>query len=132
MSPTLYHTFKGFVKVLSSYHINPIDVRKVIDIKYKKRLFCIIDREYKYNLEMEYLNPRSEISPVALITFSGNLGIGFYNEHIETSVMTLTYKTEKEVIDEINEIKKKKELISQFDNEQNLKLEEFVKNCEKL
>lgn len=126
MSPTIYHTFKGFVKGLSSFHINPIDVRKVIKIDYRKRLFCIFDTEYKYSLEMEYLNPRSELSAAPVITSGGHCGTGFYNEYIETSEMTLRYKTEKEVIDEIDEIKKIQKLISQFDIEQNLKLEKFI------
>ena len=44
MYPGLYHTFKGFVKGLSHCHINPIDIRKVCDIRYRKRLFCILKK----------------------------------------------------------------------------------------
>lgn len=127
MFPTLYHTFKGFVKGLSSFHINPIDVRKVIDINYRKRLFCIFDTEYKYTLKIKYFNPRSILSS-NIITSNGHIGIGFYNEYVETSEMTLRYKTEKEAIDEIDKIKKIQKIISQFDIEQNLKLEEFAKS----
>jgi hypothetical protein len=126
MSPTLHHTFKGFVKGLSYFHINPVDIRKVIKINYRKRLFCIFDTEYKYSMEIEYFNPRSEISSSTVITSGGHVGFGIYNQYVETSEMTLRYKTEKEVIDEIDEIKKIQKLISQFDIEQNLKLEKFI------
>ena len=54
MSPTLYHTFRGFVRGWSEFHINPIDIRKIIKISHRKRLFCIIDREYKYTLDIIY------------------------------------------------------------------------------
>lgn len=126
MSPTLYHTFKGFVRGLSSFYINPVDVRKVIKMNYRQRLFCIRDTEYKYSLEIEYFNPRSNPTSTPVITSGGHVGVGFYNEYVETSEMTLRYKTEKEVINEINEIEIKQNLISQFDNEQNLKLEKIL------
>lgn len=124
MSPTLYHTFNGFAKGLSSFHINPIDIRKIIDIQYRKRLFCILDIEYKYTLEIEYSIPTNRLSISPVIVF-GNLGIA-NNINNKTSIMTLRYKTEKEVINIIEEIKMKQNLISQFDNEQNKKLQEFV------
>lgn len=128
MYPTLYHTFKGFVKGLSSFHVNPVDVRKVINMDYRKRLFCINDTEYKYSLEIEYYDPRSELSVTYIRSASGHVETRFYNHYEETSEMTLRYKTEKEIINEINEIKKKQNLISEYDNQQNLKLEEFVKS----
>ena len=64
-------------------------------------MFCILDEEYKYSLEIEYFNPRSESSTTPVITSGGHFGVAFSNEYIETSEMTLRHKTEKEVIDEI-------------------------------
>lgn len=126
MSPTIYHTFRNFVKGYSFFHHNPIDVRKVIEIYYRKRLFCILDREYKYKLIIEYSNPRSNLTITPMITFGGQVGVAYTRIYEESSLMTLRFKTEKEVKNEINEIKIKQNLISEFDNEQNIKLAEFA------
>lgn len=126
MTPTVYHTFRNFVKGLSGFHLNPIDVRKVMNIDYRKRLFCIFDKEYKYTLEIKYSNPRSELRVSSVLTTGGQIGTGIYKEYVESSIMTLRYKTEREVKNEIREIKMKQNLITEFDNEQNLKLQEFI------
>ena len=128
MSATVYHTFTGCVKGLSSFHINPADVRKIIDITYRKRLFCIFNKEYKFSLDIKYFDPKNETTVSPAVVFAGQYGIGgvFHSTYVETSIMTLRYKTKKEVINVIDEIKMKQSLISKFDNEQNKKLQEFI------
>jgi len=124
MSPTLYYKFTGFAKGWSKF-VNPIDITKIIDIQYRERLFCINDIEYKYTLKIEYFDPISSKVSISPVIVFGIYGIAT-NSHDETHIMTLRYKTEQEVINIIKEIKMKQNLISQFDNEQNKKLQEFV------
>lgn len=60
MYPTLYHTFKGFVKGLSSFHVNPVDVRKVINMDYRKDYFVLMilntNIVWKLNIMIQEVN----------------------------------------------------------------------------
>jgi hypothetical protein len=126
MTSTIHHTLKNFVRGWTNFHINPIDIRKIVKISYHKRLFCIFQREYKYTLEIEYYNPRSESDASPIITTGGQVGFAFTNEYFETSQMTIRYKSENEIKQEIDEIKKIQDIIKIFDEEQNKKLAEFI------
>jgi hypothetical protein len=125
MNATLLHNLKSHVKGWSSFYVNPIDIRKVIDISYNKRLFCIFDSEYKYTLRIEYYNPRSEITTSPVFTSRGS-GVAITESYKEISIMTIRYKTKNEINQEINEIYKLKNIIKNFDEEQNKKLKDFA------
>ena len=58
MTIIIHHMFKGFIKGWTTSVVNPLDVRKIIKIDYRKRLFCILDREYKYTLRIEWLEQK--------------------------------------------------------------------------
>jgi hypothetical protein len=126
MTPTLSHTLKNYVKGWSGFFVNQLDIRKIIKIDYHKRLFCVFDHEYKYTLEILYYNPRSESRLSPVITSGGHMGISFNNDYEETSTITVRYKSENEVKQEISEIKKMQYMIKKFDEEQNKKLVDFI------
>ena len=125
MKPILYHTLKNFVRGWSGFYINPIDIRKIKNIYYNKRLFCIFDPEYEYTLSIHYYNPRSEYTP-NIMFINGRSNIVLSEKYVEESYMTLRYKTECEVKKEIEEIEKLQDKIKEFDRIQNDKLIEFV------
>jgi len=67
MKGIIFHTLKG-INGWSFLKLQKIDVCKILNIKYNKKLFCIFDYEYKYTLEIEieYLEPNKNfyIKPV--------------------------------------------------------------------
>jgi hypothetical protein len=126
MFPSINHKLKNYVRGWSYFYCNPLDVRKIINMVYRKRIFCIRDREYKYKLTIEYFNPRSKTTLSPNITLGGGIGTVIHNEYVETSIITLRYKTEKEIIDEMDKVKKIQNIIKIYDNEQNKKLQEYI------
>ena len=48
----VFHTLKG-IDGYSSLNYSKIDVAKVVDITWRKRLFCIHDREQKFMVEIK-------------------------------------------------------------------------------
>ena len=127
MKPILYHTLKNFVRGWSKFYINPIDIRKITNIYYNKRLFCIFDPEYEYTLRINYYNPRIEyiinnIVIYSIYNYTPFINIPYISEqYVEESYMTLRYKTECEVKKEIEKIKKLQDKIKEFDRKQNNK-----------
>ena len=80
MKGLVYHKLKG-IRGWSNLNISKIDVYKVMDIYYEKRLFCILNKDYPYKLIIEYhAHPKY-----------------IYN-------ITKRYKTEIEVQNEVSEI----------------------------
>jgi hypothetical protein len=71
--------------------IRIIDVNKVINIKYYKRLFCVFENEYKYTLKITYDEP-----------------FNYSSIFLPTSKLTKRYKTEMECQNEIFLIEYKK------------------------
>ena len=125
MSPTLFHQLKHHTKGWSSFYVNPIDVRKVISISWNPRLFCIFDQDYPYTLRIKYYNPRS-VEIASPVISGGHTGIAFTEKYEENSYITIRYKTENEVHQEINEINKLQNIIKNFDEEQNKNLKNFA------
>lgn len=128
MTPTLYHTLKNYMRGWSSFHVNPLDIRKIIEINYHQRLFCIFDREYKFTLKIKYYNPRSESNSSLVMTAGGHVGVAFNERYVESSYMTVRYKTENEIKQEIEKINNLQNIIKKFDEEQCIKLNNFAIN----
>ena len=120
------YTLKHHVKSYSGLYINPLNIRNIISIYYRERLFCIFDCDYKYSLKLEYYKPHNE-SNESLVLGTGGIGIAFTNEYVETDTMTVRYKTENEVKQEIQEMIKLHNYVKKYDNEQNIKLRNYVK-----
>ena len=126
MPSTLYHTFKNFVRGWSGYHISRVDIRKISNVKYHKRLFCIFDAEYEYTLFFSYYNPHSELAVAPII--GGKGGIVLTSEYSETSTVTLRFKTLKDVNAEIDSINKLKHMIEKYDAAKSDKITKFCEN----
>lgn len=127
MSPTIFHHLKHHVPGWSTFYINPIDLRKIIKINYFKRLFCIGDPDYPYTLKIKYLNQEIETKQNGVFGFrDGELVLT--NEYNKTSIMTVRYKSQTDVLKEIYKINQLQELIKKFNEQQNKKLIEFVNN----
>ena len=101
MKEFIYHTLKG-INGWSKSNISTIDIYKINHLYYKKRSFCIFDKKYPYKLIIEYNDPIKFIS------------IGLYDITITPiyqlylhQLITKRYKTENDVLNEINEINNK-------------------------
>lgn len=127
MTATLRYTVRNCVRGWSGYFTPEIDVRTVMTINYHERMFCLFDRDHPWTVYMKIYNPRSE-SSVAPVIAGGRFGIAFTNEYRESSMMTLRFQTEKHATDMINEIERMKKFIADFDNKEQEKLNEFIKN----
>jgi hypothetical protein len=102
----LFHTLKG-IKGWSDLSLVKIDVAKVLDIIYHKRLFMICDRSYPYTLYIKYAEPKEYIGTYPVIGTNGTTGIGITHNVTLTQVITKRYRSEKEVQEEINQIAQK-------------------------
>lgn len=125
MTPTLHHTLKNFVNRWNKFS-NPIDVRKVIDITYRKRMFCIFDPDYLYIMNIKYEKPRYKdtISPIILL--NGYVGLAFTTRYEPSSNIIIRYKTLLEIENEKLEIKRLQEIIKKYDDEQNIILQNYA------
>ena len=101
MQGILFHTLKG-IKGWSDLCISTVDVNKINKIYYEKRLFCIFNKDHRYNLTIEYLEPRVSNYFVLYAIV--------YNVQLIANI-TKRYKTEIEVKNEIEEIKTKQQKI---------------------
>jgi hypothetical protein len=101
----LYHILKG-IPGQSSLSINKIDVFKIIDMNYHKRLFMMVDRKHPYTLRINYSH--IEIEP-PMFPFLGN-------NVTSESIITKRYKNLKEIHEEIDEIKRKQMLFHNLIN----------------
>lgn len=90
----IFHRLRNCTNGLTKYKYDNLDVSKIINMKYKKRLFCIHDKEYPWTLEIEY----DEI----------DLDSSFFLHMCDfTKIIKKRYATENEVIDEIETINQK-------------------------
>lgn len=116
MIPKLFHKLSHHVKSPSSkFYVNPVDVKKVISFDKRKRIFCIFNREYPYELDIEYFNPRHVRAPNFAITTGPGIGVAFGEKYEEISTMSIRYKTEREILNDIYEIEKKQKFLEEFE-----------------
>lgn len=109
----IFHTLKG-IAGWSILSISKIDIYKIKKIYYKKRLFCIFNREYPYNLIIIYNEPRSTVNFAPGINFNGEFTTSMVDSVSLTVNITKRYKTEIEVKNEIKEIQIKQNKIKLF------------------
>lgn len=96
----IFKTLKGR-KGFLSYDISTIDVGLVLDMHCERRLFCIFDRDYPYELDIKYHLPPSNIN----------------TSRFTHQIISRRYKNEKEAHDEMSEIKRMKVDIEKFKHE---------------
>jgi hypothetical protein len=85
MNHLIFHTLTG-INGLSHLKIKKIDISKVVGLTYHRRSLIILDKEYPYTLAIQYVHTREQ-------------------------TITKRYRTENEVLEELNEIIYKKKLV---------------------
>lgn len=122
----LFYALRGINGWSSCSHTS-IDVAKVLKISCNERLFRIFDRDYKYTLSIEYDEIKSDtgISPV----FGGNGGFVIDNNVTLKQTITKRYKTLKEANIDINEIKKRQNILK---DHQNTMVKNMLENIESM
>jgi hypothetical protein len=116
MEGLIHHTLKG-IKGWSFLSISTIDIYKVKEICYKKRLFCVFDRKHPYTLTIEYNEPqkRFTIAPGMCVNGFYTMVLTYYETSI--SLITKRYQTKDEIENEINEIKLQQQKMELFKNQ---------------
>ena len=99
------------MKGWSELSISTIDVYKIKDIYYKKRLFCIFNKNHPYKLTIEYDEPTESMGIASGINFNRGFTTSLVKEVDLTVDITKRYKTEIEVINEIKETRMKQNKI---------------------
>jgi hypothetical protein len=97
-------------------------IHKIIDVSYRKRSFCILDRDLEYELTVTY----KQLTAVRDMDFA--LGLGFIGYIFTDTVRPYNdYKIRLSSLEEceqnISDIDRKKEIRSKF-------LEQIIKNAE--
>lgn len=125
----IYHTLKG-INGNSELKLSIIDVSRVTNVSFHKRLFSFFDKNYPFTITINY-KTRSEhttLSPV--LTTGPAIGIGLTKQIQEFQIITKRYKTEKECEDEINEINNKRNKLLKIVNHIH-STDNFIENLEK-
>lgn len=99
----LFHTLKG-TPGWSRLWLEHIDVGRVIDIGYHKRLFMICDKDRPYALMIKYDLPITYTS-IAPTMIRGKSGFTAYRRTRLIQNISCRYKTEMDVIHDIKRIK---------------------------
>lgn len=100
----LFHTLKGSPG-WSDLAIKKVDVGRIAEMSYQKRLFCLFDRDKPYTLAIVYYLPKTNTSLAP--TLGHSVGITIYDRTIVEHVITKRYTSEQEVQAEIAAIEKK-------------------------
>ena len=104
-----FYTLKG-INGLSSLSISRIDIAKVMSLAYRKRLFCIFDREYPFTLQITYNEPKT-VTTASPVFGKHNGGVVLHRHTEQEQLITKRYMSEKDVVAEINEITKRQQLL---------------------
>lgn len=82
---------------LSKIKRNPIDIGDILDIDYRKRLFCILDKDrpYELNIRIKHFHI-SHYNPIP--------NVGLIPSYSNRANISFRYKTEDECIREIETI----------------------------
>ena len=107
ISGLLFHNLSG-INGWSRMSLQCVDVAKITDVFYRRRLFKLFDREYDYSLYIKYNEPIDEFKYVA--GKHPSFVVATKTEHF----ISKRYKTEKDVLDEIKEIKKLQSNLNQY------------------
>jgi hypothetical protein len=104
-----FHTLSG-TNGWSFYGTNNLDIAKVLSISYKKRAFCLFNRDRPFSLYLTYNEPGFGIT---LLPIFGGLGAKwlFYPHWNPTKTITKRYKTEEECKAELSKIQMEKQKI---------------------
>lgn len=130
--PTIKHALsKDSIQKIGSIGVDMLDIRKVVSMDVRKRLFCILNRTHPYELEIKYDIPTSKVTLSPVFT-GGGMGFALTDKYSNTSEITMRYRTEWDAKQEMRAITTKQQQIKLYDEEINKKLMEFVNGLTKL
>lgn len=92
-------------------HLTRIDVAKVVEMYYSRRLFRIFQRHLPYQLTIVYNEPHQQTSIAPTFTGRG-MGITPYNETVLTTDINKRYSTKHDVLEEMREIADEQKTLS--------------------
>lgn len=90
----------------SSYQPDIIDVADIISLSYKKRLFCLLDKESPYTLNIECFHITSKTSR--------GTGLTFIPRNNFKSIITRRFKTVVEIEKQINILSNYQNLLDNY------------------
>lgn len=102
----LFHTLKG-KPGWGRLALEEIDVCKIQNMTYFKRLFCIFDRDHPYTLSIVYNQPFETIQLINGINSNGGVTTTLVNKVVLTQQITRRYQTEESARKEIEDIQQK-------------------------
>lgn len=106
----LFHTLKGS-KGWSTCDIVKVDVARITKMEYDRRLFCLLDMDKPFTLQLTYYLPQVESRVAPVWNFGHSMGAAFVNETTLERLITKRYGSEDEVKQEILEIERKMEKV---------------------
>lgn len=104
-----------------------IDIAKVIDLGWNKRLFCILERDYPYKVWIAYNQPTTLYMSVPTYTTNGAT-ITIVPTYSSIQIIESRYKTQDDAINEVLEIKQKQKKIEEYKRQ----LEQKILDIQKL
>lgn len=117
MNLTFYHRLKGFRNSSwSGIFVNPVDVSYIFSVEYRRRLFCLFDREYPYTLQIIYFDPKVAIESLRT---GKDLEEKKYDP---VFCLSLRYKQEEEVKKEVETILLMQQRIQETKQQELIKL----------
>lgn len=105
-----YYNLTKCVRGWSHCQYNTIDITKILEISYRKRLFCIIDKKYPWSLNIEY--NEMKVYPTHFMPHYRRFDSGISY----TRTITKRYESEKELINEIKNIITNKKCVHNCDH----------------
>lgn len=102
LSGFIFHTLKGFPG-WSKCNLQVLDVARILNVRCRKRMFMVCDRDKPYTLEVHYLHPLVEIYTPC------------YSRTITDSIITKRYKTIGDAQKEMKEIRTKLDRVLELD-----------------
>lgn len=101
----IFHRLKNCVNGLSECNYNNLDVSKIVNLEYSKRLFCINDKKYPWTLGIVYHEPEIHINSLIFTFPLGNIGISKTPVNIEEyKIIRKRYASKSDIIQEIRNI----------------------------
>lgn len=86
--------------------IRNLDLAKIINVSYRRRLFCLLQQDRPYTLCIDYKHKTTSTGVAPVIVAGGRAGMSFY-EKTDNEIVITCRGTLDEITSEHNEIMKK-------------------------
>lgn len=116
----VFYTLTG-AKGWSSYFRQTLDIARVTNLQYHKRLFKVFDRDCDYTLQIDYRMPTEETTLAPTFTHGrggGSFGFAVVDTVKLQHLITSRYRTKEEVQEEVQRIRTKQHKFEEFQKQQ--------------